>query len=130
MIIKNQAEALAIYEGIKTNGIYCEKPITYSSGGNIMITEIPCNYKGMDCFLCYCWIEDLITLFMNRLVKTRWDDEDIPYWPEYIVLDEIKFDDDIDGLKPDLAKLKAEVDKYSIFEDGKREFDYIKYYGG
>lgn len=68
------------YERVKGNPRYCEELLTWNSGGNVILTEMPIEYNGMDCFIVLD-DDDCISVFINRL--TEYDES--PYYDEYAV---------------------------------------------
>lgn len=129
MRVFNLEKARKHYGEIKGNPIYCEKMETYNSGGNCMVTEIPCTYQGMDCFLCFGWCcpEFGTALSLNHCLDK--DGDDCPYYHDECLIENIDvFSDEIEELSDALAKMREEIDKWTEWDDGYRDFNFDKYY--
>ena len=125
----NLEKARKHYEEIKDNPIYCTKTETENTGGNFMVTEVPCTYQGMDCFLSYGWAcpEVGVMLFMNHYLDKECDD--CPYYRDECLMEEIDvFSDEITELSDAFAQMRAEIEKWTEWVDGEREFAFDKYY--
>ena len=130
MKIFNLEKARKHYDEIKDNPIYCEKAETWNSGDNFMITDIPCTYQGMDCYLSFGWEDSELfssVLYMNHYLD--YDCYDCPYWDDEILISDIDvFSDIIEELSDAFAKMRAEIEMWTDWDDGYRVFNFDKYY--
>lgn len=84
--MKVNEKAKELWEQVKNNERYCTEMETWNSGGNMILSEMPIEVDGMDCFMLINRDED-VSIYINRMT----DNDEVPFDEEYLY---IQFYDD------------------------------------